>query len=469
MTAGDNMFLQRIHPDVKVLIIALGVLAVFSLFAINFINPIYVLGIDVAALVLLLFIKYIHLGFYLMVFFYPFVDWQFIVGSANVPYVDLIALFVFTAFVIKTLLELKVGDFSRELVKEKAPGILFAVAFWVVAALSLWNVTILSPLWPAFKYWMRPIVFFYLMFVVLPYNLINSKAVLKITLQILFGLGLLVGIDGFMSILFGTGPWYTHRAIPFPIFGHNLLGGNQNAIAEVLVVAIPIAIILFLLSSSVRVRGWYAVSVIFMTLVLLWTFSRSGWLALMIMLLILFFVKNKHKMNWHTLSALAIVLVFIPLLLYFSFYQNVDWVRISNSNRILVTQVSLHNFLQHPIIGNGLGTFQQIVGSTFAYLVEFGDPLDSHGFAQKLLVETGALGLLSFVLLLGYLFYQYLRGYWQAKDALGKSIILCFIAMFCGIVFFELFSTSYFIAKMWLPIGVGLAGAKLFSGRLKLG
>ena len=95
--------------------------------------------------------------------------------------------------------------------------------------------------------------------------------------------------------------------------------------------------------------------------------------------------------------------------------------------------------------------------------MEFGDPLESHGFVQKLLTETGILGLISFVSLLIYLGNKHLQGYAKAKFLTNKRIITCLMMVFVGLVLFELFSTSYFVANMWLPIGVGLAGVKLYS------
>ncbi|MFH0988319.1 MAG: O-antigen ligase family protein [Parcubacteria group bacterium] len=447
------------NRTVRALILIAAIIASASMIAVNFVDPIIVLVAVVGMVALALLIKYINIGFYLMVFFYPFVDWQFVAWNVNIPYVDFFALFVAVAFIIRTLLDWR--SLKIKSVKEMAPGLGVAIIFWLACVLSIAGNTAMGPLWPQIKYLLRPLVFFYLMFVLLPDNLIKTDKILDIVLKILFWLGVLIGIDGLMSILLGAGPWYTHRATPYPIFGRNLLGGNQNAVAEVLVVAIPIAMILFSRCRHLKVRAWYAVSFIFMGLVLLMTFSRSGWLALLLQLIILFVVYYRHRLNRHTLFALLCVFVFIPLLLYFSLWQNIDWVRLSNSNRLLLTQVALYQFAQHPIIGSGLNSFQTLVGSTFVYWVEFGDPLDSHGFVQKLMVETGSIGTLAFVGLLAYLFYLYLNNYRAAKTRSAKNQILFFMLMFVGIVCFELFSTSYFVAKMWLPVGIGLVGSRL--------
>ncbi len=62
----------------------------------------------------------------------------------------------------------------------------------------------------------------------------------------------------------------------------------------------------------------------------------------------------------------------------------------SNSTRLMLTQIAMQVFETSPIFGGGAGTFLERVGSTQVFLIEYGDPLDSHGFIQKIAAETGA-------------------------------------------------------------------------------
>ena len=276
--------------------------------------------------------------------------------------------------------------------------------------------------------------------------------------------GILVSILGLLSVFFPQeAAWSVPRAMPFSIAGFNPLGGNQNAVAEVLVISIPIAMILFLISEKIKKRGLYILAIALMMIVLLLTFSRAGWLALMVELLILFFIKYRHKINRNVIIALVLMMIFIPLIMYFTIWSQLDWMESSNANRLLLTNISWHSFLEHPIIGNGLNSFQRIVGQTFVYRVEFGDPLDSHGFIQKIATESGFLGVLTFVLLLGYVFYKNISAYAHAKFLSHKLVVLCFLMLISGIVVFELFSTAYFLATTWLPLGISLAAAKLYA------
>lgn len=446
----------------RILAIAVVLIAVFSLVAINFLDADKILLIDLAILILFIFCEIPFFGFCVMALFYPFVNWQFVLGSVNLPYVDLLALILFLAMAIRALVDYSLRTTPRKItIRQIFPGIIFAGCFVLSSALSIINNEFF---WSAVKYLLRPILFFYLMFVVLPYHLIDNKERLKIVLRVMLAVGLLVTALGICAILYAPGQgWGIHRAVPFSFGGFNPLGGNQNAVAEVLVAMIPIAFILFLMSEKIKQRGWYVLAIMFMVLVLLLTFSRSGWLALLVELLILFFIKYRHRVNKYVVLAIVLLLIVIPLILYFSVWSKIDWIETSNANRLLLSGIAFNSFLDHPIIGNGLNTFQQIVGRTFVYRVEFGDPLESHGFLQKILTESGLLGIISFGLLLGYMLVRYVRSYLSAKFFSHQMIIACFLMMFAGIAVFELFSTSYYLANAWLPIGIGLSGARLYE------
>ncbi|NQT49955.1 O-antigen ligase family protein [Candidatus Kuenenbacteria bacterium] len=453
---------KEIEHAFKIFIIAVIVVSVFSLIAVNFINPVYVVAVDLLVLIILLLFKFPVFGLYLMIFIYPYVNWQFIWGDFNLPYVDLVAILLFLAVIIRLLFDLAENKKVQKLTLKKIfPGLMFAGLFILASALSLFNSQYFGA---GLKYLFRPIVFFYLMFIVLPHYIIINKRIFKKALQVLLLVGIIVGTLGFLSVVVKQGPsWMAYRAVPFAFGDFNPLGGNHNAIAEVMVVCIPIAFVLFLQAKKIKKKGWFILAAFFMTIILLLTFSRSGWLALLVQLLILFFVKYRHKVDKYAIVAIILILILAPTLFYFTSGHQIDWVKTSDANRVLMTKIALYNFSEHPIIGNGLNSFQLLVGGTFVYSVEFGDPLESHGFVQKLLTESGLLGLITFLMLLGYIFYKYIGAYKNAASEHFQLIILCLIMMLSGIVIFELFSTSYYLATMWLPIGIGLAGVKLYG------
>jgi len=129
---------------------------------------------------------------------------------------------------------------------------------------------------------------------------------------------------------------------------------------------------------------------------------------------------------------------------------------------MFLTQISLDAWRKHPWIGNGAGVFQDLVSQEQFYILEFGAPLDSHGVIQKLLAESGALGLATFMLLLGYVLWRIVATYRRAVKtdfAASLVILVCFMTA-VGSIVFQFFNTSYFVSKLWLPLGVALAATK---------
>jgi len=440
-----------------VLLILIGLLG-FSLIGVNFIEPAWIIGIDLIVTVLLLFLRFPLVGFYLLVATFPFIGWQIHVGFIDLPMVDAVAIFLLAAISIRYLIHLPFS--SQEIRLKHFPGLLFALIFLGASALSVYfnNENLLAGI----KYLFRPLVFFYLMFVALPQVVITDKKVFINGLKIILAVGLFSAVLGLLSVVFSQGPWYSHRAIPFELGNINLLGGNQNAVAEVLVIALPISLFFFLRSDRMKMKGYFLLAGIFMTVILIMTFSRSGWLALLVELLILLVVNYRKKFNHYALGALVFVIIFVPLLFYFTVWQDIDWVQSSNSSRLTMLEISWQYFQAKPWFGWGLNTFQTMLANTYAYTIQFGDPLESHGFLQKIAVESGLLGVCGFFGLLIYLLNRYVKTFLRATAA-NKNLVLCLILMFCGIVFFELFSTSYYMATVWLPIGIGFAGLRFYS------
>jgi len=438
------------------LLMALVVLVISNFIAVNIFNWQYVVLVDVLIVAFGLGLYFSDAAFYLMLLTYPFIGWQFVWRDINVPYVDLFAMLAFLGFAYHLIKNWK----HRSLSWKDFPGIVFIGAFVVSGILSLINAEFLAM---SIKYLLRPIIFFYLMFVFVPFNLIENKSKLKIAIKFLIIAGLIVAAIGFLSIVLGGNTWFVNRAVPFNFGDFNPIGGNQNAVAEIMVITIPLMLILLSEEKSYRKQGWIIVGIAFLGMVLFYTLSRSGYLALLFELLIFAFVKIKPHISRSRFVILLVGFILLPLVFYFSVWQNISWVQGSNVSRIALSEISWGAFKQMPIIGHGVGSFMSIIGSTFVFVVEFGDPLDSHGFIQKIIVEQGALGLLSFGLFIVYIFAVMIRAFQSVHREKDKMYLLCFILLIAGITLFELFSTSYYLSRMWVPIGVALAGARLLK------
>ncbi|MBI3626866.1 hypothetical protein HY224_02375, partial [Candidatus Uhrbacteria bacterium] len=141
-----------------------------------------------------------------------------------------------------------------------------------------------------------------------------------------------------------------------------------------------------------------------------------------------------------------------------------DISRKATENRYLLTEIAWDAFKHHPWIGNGAGRYMGIVAINRDYIKTFGQPLDSHGFLQKLMAEEGTLGLVTFLAFLGYVLkriWSRLKDKTLSPDA--RKVVLASLIAVSGGIIFQLFNTSYYVSKLWLPIGVALVVMRLIE------
>ncbi|MFH1098857.1 MAG: O-antigen ligase family protein [Candidatus Uhrbacteria bacterium] len=403
-------------------------------------------------------------GWSLVVLVYPFIYLQLFLGQTmNVPYVDLLAMATFIGVAIRTVAVRWQGSASVRFATifrslRGLTGLLPFLAFLAVAVLSLQNVEEVAL---GIKYLLRPLLFFYLMYVALPLLVVNSPRRLFVTFRLLFAVGIAVAAMGVWSLIFPPEPGAFRRAVPIVMFGMTPLGTNHNLIAEVLVSVIPIGFLLAAFSRE-RARRWYVVGTCALALVTLLTFSRNGWLTLSaeVAILLIAFARERG------LTFKRIVLLALPLValvaLAVGVFSMTTVARSSNINRLRLTEIALAQFRAHPLVGGGVGTFMETVSRDRWYIADFGKPQEAHGLVQKLLAETGALGLITFLWLLVAVVHRLLDVYRRATvSPAWRLILLALLLSAAGSIIFQLFNTSYFVSKMWLPLGIALAAARL--------
>jgi len=410
---------------------------------------------------LIAFAAWPMLGWSLVVLTYPFIYLQVFFGETmNIPYVDLLALLTFVGVAIRVVVNRvrRRSAYGLRLTAYDLPGLLPFLLFIAVAALSLINVEDVAA---GVKFLLRPLTFSYLMFVALPVIVIDSPRRLFTTFRIMFLVGVLAAAMGVWSLLSPPEPGAFRRAVPIIVYGMTPLGTNHNLLAEVLVSVVPVGVILALFTGE-RLRRWYVVGTLALTAVALLTFSRNGWLTLAVEGAVLSVALARDRgIPWRRIAAAtapiaAVVAVAISL---FSFTAVA---RSSNVNRLRLTEIAFAQFREHPIIGAGIGTFQEAVARDKWYIADFGKPQEAHGLIQKTLAETGVLGFLAFAALLAAVVAAIIRTYRSATVAPAWRFIL--LALLCtafGSIVFQIFNTSYFVSKLWLPLGVAVAAVRL--------
>lgn len=446
MHAPERSWKQLAPPALLAGVAALAVVA----------SPLLAAGVALAG-GLVLFTVRPMLGWVLVVLTYPFIYLQLFLGrTINVPYVDALAALCALGFIVRLALQwIRTG--TRPALG-RLPGLLPFALFIGAAALSLTNS---DDLGEGVKFLFRPLTFFYAMFVALPAIILDRPSRLFTTFRAMFAVGLVAAAMGAWSFLMPPETMALRRAVPIAFAGIAPLGTNHNLIAEVLVSIIPIGVILARFAHD-AVRRWYVVGTIAFGVVTLLTLSRNGWLTLAMEGLILVIATARLRgVSWKrmVLSAGGVAAV---ALLAVGLFSRTAVARSSNENRLRLTAIALEQFRDHPFVGAGVGTFQEAVARDRWYIADFGAPQEAHGLVQKLLAETGMLGLVTFVALLAALMRAIVRAYHRAAPSPEwQFILLALVTSAAGSIVFQLFNTSYFVSKLWLPLGIAIAAARL--------
>jgi O-antigen ligase len=433
----------------------IGFLGVLFL-ATGFFTPTYPIAplLFLIVAILILFISKLEFGLYLMIFFLPVINWNFYFGSLEVPFIDLLGLAVFIAFFLKTFYRLFL---DRKKFSLRLPLLIpFFLFFTSVTISNVLSEYIGGNIW----YSIRWILFFYLVYLTLPVNIIKNEKILRNSLICFMLSGLTVAVMGVLSIFQQDWQYAFIRTLPIKIFGIYPIGDNHNLVAEVLIVSLFFTQALKYWSNSVKLNRLLNILMIFQALVLLATFSRAAWLALAIQVILFLFFINKKTREQLLVVLLFCLIILSPLSVYmYKVQSDFSIGGSSTETRILMSQIAWDKFKEKPLFGFGSGQFENFTANDLRFIAKYGGPLDSHGVWQKVLAENGLFGIFTFALLflsIITLFYRTLRKY-QEQTKLLLPIFLGGIGMFVV----QFFNTSYYKGKLWLPLALGLVAINI--------
>lgn len=174
--------------------------------------------------------------------------------------------------------------------------------------------------------------------------------------------------------------------------------GNPNSLAGLLVITIPFMIRIVWI---VRFRFLLGILLLFSFIILYFTYSRGGISGVIGAILFLFFITQRKRYIFIlTACVLIATVVFIT-------YQSVflsRWTGLQTVfQRFYIWEHSWQMFLDHPILGVGLGAYPNVY---FDYKGEFSWHQHSHNIFMQQACEVGIIGLLSFIWLLIALFRE---------------------------------------------------------------
>ncbi len=209
-------------------------------------------------------------------------------------------------------------------------------------------------------------------------------------------------------------------------------------------------------------RGWgsrgkqaLAVTVAGLSLVTLGlTLSRGAWLGFMVG--ILFLLAKRRKINFLTISILIIVMmIVVPKLL--DMRRTTIWETYqSGSGRTVYWQEAWHMIRDFPVFGVGLNSYSREAPK---YKDTWGGY--PHNCYLQMTVETGLVGLLSFLLILFVLFRRTLQSVKLIKDEFLLSVLLGLSAGLLGFLVHSFFDTNFYSVQlgnlMWVVMGAMVA------------
>ncbi len=428
--------------------------------------------VGTAAILFIIFLVNIEWGLYAVAATSFFYGWDIVLSqyswtkniyylsSLNAPVVDFIAAVLVGGVVVMALSKKKTFDMAA--LKRVRPLLILYGLFCAVGAYAAMH-AYGNAVGASLKYLVRSVVFVCVAYVVVPQLMIQDGKTLLRVLRIWFWVGVGVALFGLSSLVAvpQTGFWHV---IPYQVGQFAPLGNNHNLIAQALVALVPVSLYLAWHSYQhwSKLWRWYLGATFGMVVVELLTLSRAGWVATLIQAALLaWLAREKLVTLWKRhipVWGAPLTVVAGVLLLYMAVFLRSAVVTSSNTTRLELTSITAFYTARSPWVGYGPGMFIPILTDTQDYVQDFGDPLDAHGFIQKVLVEEGFLGLILFGSFLLYaLGYMYMA---QKKASPNSAFLLqILLVAVVGELVFQLFDTSYFTSVIWLPLGVALVAA----------
>lgn len=422
----------------------------------------------ICVFVLLFAFRYTYLTFYIALFLVPFLGLTISIptgelaigqrafgGSIDIGIAEVVLLAVLAAWALKILLlwlRRRDTNWKPVLPLVRSYAVLLAAHF----------ASAFSPLGPdpilVVKFALRPVLFCYLAFIALPVNLFRSRRRLVAALGVMASVGTIAALNGAVSLFFvDASSQFIRRAHPLAMFGIAMLGDNHNLLAELMAITVPITLALATLSKRDRTKRLVYGSALLQFAIGLLTFSRTVWIVFILEAAFLGWFEFRELIRKQAATLVTVALILLPFVGVMASISASDVAQSSNSTRTALLEIAIQVFQTSPWIGSGAGTFIDRVGSAKVFAIEYGAPLDAHGFLQKLGAETGLFGLLGFVLVLFEFAWLVWVGWRRLPVGPARRAIVLLTASAGGAVAYQLFNTNYWTGKMWLPIGLTLA------------
>jgi O-antigen ligase len=249
------------------------------------------------------------------------------------------------------------------------------------------------------------------------------------------------------------------------VYRPNALTGDPNHLGIMLIMPLLILLPVYLRLPPSRGKRWLAVALGFMLVVLLATLSRSGLLGLGVGLLVLFLPYRRFVWTRALLVPLAGICVVLAYVLYsrWHYFSVVLRSRIQTGGASSSAHFAVYDFIpqiihSNPLLGLGLNTF-----SVYYEFVTGKTNWGPHSFWVALVVETGLVGLVLFVVFLRYVYVR-LRAGRRLDDRFARAAAYGMTAALTGTIaanfFYLTMSFYYFYAFVALALATPIVFAR---------
>jgi O-antigen ligase len=360
--------------------------------------------------------------------------------------ITMIGTFAGMAIVFFLIKKILFPDFTS--IKTNKILFIFLLFFFVFMDLSLLNSgpLVAKSLKALFIKWGR----FPLLFWVIIDTFQDNRRIVKATRVILFS-AVLVGSTVFSQKFFGFEFLRGRVSDGFSVASIGPFK-NQNSLAAYLSCIIPIVlgISLWKWDNIITRLGLFLITGI-LIMSSFWTHCVSGWLGLISGLIFVFMITNYRRLKKAFWALFLFSYVFcLPLIAFaFYFYRNRY-----DSDRFLLARGAWGMIKENPFLGKGIGTFMDYC---FQYINGYGIYY-AHNCYLQMWAESGVFSLLSFLLLVGYVFYKSIKVNLRTPRSLNYFILIGLTAGLSGFLvhsFFEVHLYSFQLSFLfWVVLSL---------------
>lgn len=246
----------------------------------------------------------------------------------------------------------------------------------------------------------------------------------------LMSLGFFVSLFGILQHLTFNGKLYWFREIRFGgiPFGPYV---NRNHFAGFTELVVPISLVPLALG-KVRRERWFLVSLFTIVPIgaLFFSASRGGIVSFGVEVGVIFlWLILRRTTGKHLLSAVAVLLLAFLMVSWLGVQQAIERfssmqsLEVTHGKRTSMAADTWHIFLDHPVLGTGLGTLQ-VVFPPYETLYDGKIVNHAHNDYLEALAETGALGGLCGAWFIAILLFNAIRGISRSPTAFASTLRL---------------------------------------------